>query len=107
MSDADLANMSNCLFASAIDYYSFAPEQENLNGYDPQFETGSYVPSAKSPLVDAGCNNTAWMTTAYDLQRKPDGTLIGKPFRKRIVNDIVDIGAYEYRADPGLMLMLR
>ena len=109
MSDVDLANMTNCLFASEISYYTFASEQRILNGDAPCFRHGSYVPTADSPLVDAGVNNPGWMTDAYDLQREPDGTLIGKPFRSRIYNDIVDIGAYEYGVDeasPGFILLV-
>lgn len=101
-SDQEYANMSNCLFASEIDY-AFKPAQKIKNGQDPLFEANSYVPSRNSPLVDAGLNNASWMTTAYDLQRDEDG----KPFCKRIVNGVVDIGAYEYRPIPGFLLLLR
>lgn len=97
----EYSNMSNCLFASAFPR-EFDAAQKIVNGADPLFAEGSYVPSKNSPLVDVG-QNAAWMTTAYDLQRKPNG----KPACKRIVNGTVDIGAYEYRAIPGLCLIVR
>ena len=97
----EYSNMSNCLFASAF-AHEFDAAQKIVNGADPLFAEGSYVPSKNSPLVDVG-TNSAWMTTAYDLQRKPNG----KPACKRIVNGTVDIGAYEYRAIPGLCLIVR
>lgn len=94
--------MSHCLFRTSINY-AFAEEQGIQNGVDPCFKAGSYVPAADSPLVDAGVNDLSWMATAYDLQRKPDG----RPFRKRIYNGVVDIGAYEYWPVPGLLLKVR
>jgi len=56
---------------------------------EPQFvdsAAGDYHLQATSPCVDAGTNE-AWMAAATDL----DGT-------PRIVNGIVDMGAYEYLA---------
>ena len=96
------ANMSNCLFASAVDY-AFDPAQKILNGEDAKFQSDSYVPANKSPLVDAGHNDLSWMATAWDLQRDADGN----PVCKRIVNEVVDIGAYEFRPVFGFMLLLR
>ncbi|MFH0909293.1 MAG: thrombospondin type 3 repeat-containing protein [bacterium] len=53
---------------------------------DPQFTdaaAGDYHPATLSPCLDAGTNQ-AWMAGANDAEGKP-----------RILNDLVDIGAYE------------
>lgn len=64
---------------------------------DPKFVDaahGDFALQMSSPCVDKGAND-GWMTTAKDL--------VG---RKRIIGDIVDIGCYEYKPIPGMMLMV-
>ncbi len=57
------------------------------------------IPVRGSPLVDQGRNDPSWMFGATDLRNK------GK--FPRIINDIVDIGCYEYRPTPGLLLFVK
>lgn len=73
----------------------------NLVRDDPGFAdaaAGDYSLKRKSICVNAG-TNALWMTTARDLRnnrRIP-----------RILYDCVDIGAYEMRVPPGLLLFVR
>jgi len=87
--------------------YGFLPaDQNNINGtssapIDPLFvdkANDDYRLQKKSCCVNAG-ENAAWMAGTSDLQcrRHP----------RRIEGGIVDIGCYEYRGTPGLMLMVR
>lgn len=80
---------------------SFPAEALNIGGGDPLFADaakGDYRLQKKSPCVNAGTNQV-WMTGARDLQNS----------RKvnRIMEDVVDIGCYEYRMPPGLLLWVR
>lgn len=70
-------------------------------GLDPKFvdwEHGDCRLSFGSPCIDVGLNEP-WMVGARDLQNN----------RKipRIISGIVDIGCYEYRPDPGLLLFVK
>ncbi|HBA84751.1 MAG TPA: hypothetical protein DCZ95_11710 [Verrucomicrobia bacterium] len=53
-------------------------------GLDPAFASSDYTLTTGSPCIDRGSNED-WMTTATDLAGN-----------NRVVNDIVDMGAYEY-----------
>ncbi len=60
----------------------------NLIGVDPLFAGGSYQISSNSPAVDAGANSPPIGLGPLDITSGP-----------RIVNGVVDIGAYEFGAD--------
>lgn len=78
----------------------------NLNGtskapLDPMFTdiaADNWSLQKKSPCIDAGLD-APWMVGARDIRNQ----------RKipRIVGDAVDMGCYEYRPDPGLLLWVR
>ena len=68
---------------------------------DPGFTdaaNGDYTLTKDSILVDKGIN-LDWMDAATDLRQKKRC--------RRIYNDIVDLGCYEYWPVPGLLLMVR
>ncbi len=67
----------------------------------PNFQEGTWIPSGRSPLRDAGVL-LSWMAGAKDLQRNANG----KAFRDRIVGTAPDIGCFEYMP-LGLLLMVR
>ena len=68
----------------------------------PEFKSGTWIPSAKSALRDAGLFQ-AWMTGAFDLQRNADG----KAFATRVCNGIPDIGAFERVPTGGFTVIVR
>lgn len=80
--------------------YSF-PETV-FNGTAPKFRTGTWVPSAQSPLRDAGLT-LGWMADAHDLQRGADGQALCA----RVVGAAVDIGCFEYAPLGGLLFLIR
>ena len=88
------ANYINCCSDRAITKFT---EENGCFAADPKFVDaahGDFALQMSSPCVDKGAND-GWMTTAKDL--------VG---HKRIIGDFVDIGCYEYKPIPGMMLML-
>lgn len=85
----------------ASDHDVFLADNHNLYVVNPNFvdaENGDYRLQKPSACINAGHNET-WMVGAKDLQndRKID----------RILQETVDIGCYEYRPTPGLLLFAR
>ena len=68
----------------------------------PAFKPGTWIPSAKSALRDAGLFQ-AWMTGAFDLQRNADG----KAFATRVYGSAPDIGAFERVPAGGFTVIVR
>ena len=98
------ANLINCAFAGNASTQSTANFDHSWQGKleaagFADAAAGNYCPVKGSLLVDTGLNDMTWMDGACDFRNK----------RKfpRIVNGIVDIGCYEYRPTPGLMLLLK
>ena len=92
--DSTAANYINCCSDRAITKFT---EANGCVAADPKFVDaahGDFALQMSSPCVDKGAND-GWMTTAKDL--------VG---HKRIIGDFVDIGCYEYKPIPGMMLML-
>lgn len=88
------ANYINCCSDRAITKFTAA---NGCIAADPKFVDaahGDFALQMSSPCVDKGANDD-WMTTAKDL--------VG---HRRIIGDFVDIGCYEYKPIPGMMLML-
>ena len=72
-------------------------DASNITDY-PQFidpGSGNYRLLKSSPCINAGAN-ASWMTSAYDL----DGN-------DRILNDIVDMGAYETVLIIGTVIVIQ
>lgn len=65
------------------------PGISNITAEPMFYRSGSFELAAGSPCIDTGTNQS-WMTTALDLDAKT-----------RIINSIVDMGAYEYGVAPG------
>lgn len=95
-------NASNEWDGSILQYCltSPLPDGEGNQTGDPLFEdsgSGNYRLKPESSCIDAGTNQN-WMVSATDLDENP-----------RMVNEIVDIGAYEYNPppapDPQLILL--
>ena len=101
------SSIQNSLLYPAETVWTFDAVQNIKNGLAPRFGKVMYVPSASSPLRDAGAS-LPWHADASDLQRAvPEaGQVIGAPFRRRVV-DVVDIGCYEYDRVSGLLLIMR
>lgn len=98
------ANLINCAFAGNAAIQSTANFDHSWQGKlaDAGFAdaaAGNYCPVKGSQLVDMGLNDMTWMDGARDLLNS----------RKvpRVINDIVDIGCYEYRPTPGLLLLVK
>lgn len=73
-----------------------------INGVSPEFKKGTWIPSARSPLRNAGVT-LDWMVDAFDLQRDAEG----RAFCARIVGEAVDIGCFEYSTMAGLRFLVR
>ncbi len=67
----------------------------------PKFQEGTWIPTARSPMRDAGVT-LPWMTGAKDLQRDESG----KAFRDRLIGSAPDMGCYEYMS-LGLLFIVR
>ncbi len=67
----------------------------------PKFQEGTWTPTARSPMRDAGVT-LPWMTGAKDLQRDESG----KAFRDRLIGSAPDMGCYEYMS-LGLLFIVR
>ena len=96
------AGVAQDLYGTSGVVYSCAPELAagtNGNGSsDPLFRdpgSGVYTLKAGSPCVNAG-SNAAWMTSGSDLAGKP-----------RIIQGLVDMGAYEMETRSGVMFSIR
>ena len=91
-----------CVSYSASNYGFFNEELHNLNGVDPKFADaakGDYRLQRGSPCINKGLNDLTWMAGARDLQNSKKVA--------RVMYDVVDIGCYEYREAPGLMLLVK
>jgi len=70
--------------------------QHNISE-DPLFEPGSYLLDIQSPCINSGNTDTAgWMIPAVDLAGNP-----------RIVDDTIDLGAYERQHPDKIALFAR
>ena len=82
---------------------SVAEGQHVINtGTPPRFRLGTFVPSPRSPAVNAGLV-LPWMAGAYDLQRDA----AGNPTTPRIYGAGVDMGAFEYMPTDGFIFLFR
>lgn len=98
--DVSEANTSNCCFAPESSESSAGNGTAGVVRADPLFvdaANGDYSLMRQSPIRDKGVS-AAWMTEpgAADLAGKP-----------RVVGECVDIGAYEFRPQLGMILILR
>ena len=89
---------ANVLSSRSFNYYNCIENWENLvNGIitnKPEFidaAAGDYRLKSFSPCINAG-TNMSWMWTATDLDGNP-----------RITDGTVDMGAYEYLPEPGIV----
>ena len=124
-----IAVLTNCVFASnlkvsdgvtnetagvsthtdAYNYCYFWPNSStkyndtviNDASKPPKFQEGTWIPTARSPMRDAGVT-LPWMTGAKDLQRDENG----KAFRDRLIGSAPDMGCYEYMS-LGLLFIVR
>ncbi len=67
----------------------------------PRFQEGTWIPTARSPMRDAGVT-LPWMTGAKDLQRNGSGNA----FRDRLIGSAPDMGCYEYMP-LGMLFIVR
>ncbi|HOM58242.1 MAG TPA: right-handed parallel beta-helix repeat-containing protein [Kiritimatiellia bacterium] len=99
-------NLLHNFYGQGIDQVSYSLEdgtqlpngvRGNINEADPRFvspEKGDYSLFCRSPARNAGVNDD-WMLGAKDLAGQD-----------RILDDVVDMGCYEYRTIPGFMIRL-
>ena len=93
-------NLGYCLIHPAQSG-SVADDQHVINtGTPPRFRRGTFVPSPRSPAVNAGLV-FPWMAGAYDLQRDA----AGNPTTPRVYGAGVDMGAFEYMPTDGFIFL--
>jgi parallel beta-helix repeat protein len=86
---SDIQNSESGIETEANTHYTWGPGNIDL---DPVFLPDTGEPSWKSPCIEAGTIDTSGLSL-------PDYDLAGNP---RIVNDRVDMGAYEYQLPLGI-----
>ena len=114
--DSRMKNVANLTNETAATVYG---NHDNIAIEDPKFAdaaNGDYRLQRKSPCVGAGTNMT-WCATGvalndltYEHDPAKPGVRVFFDRRKpvpRVVGTAPSIGAFEYYADPGLLLMVR
>lgn len=96
-------NLVNCAFAGnaanqGMDNADHCWEGTLADAKFTDAANGDYCPTNGSPLVNAGLN-ASWMIGARDL--------LNSPQVPRIINDVVDIGCYEFCSTRGMMIFVR
>lgn len=111
-----MTNVANLTNETAASVYG---NHDNIAIEDPMFvdaANGDYRLQRKSPSVGAGANMT-WCATGvalndltYEHDPAKPGVRVFFNRRKpvpRAVGALPDIGAFEYYADPGLLLLVK